>query len=123
MGIFKRNNLSLFLISAAMAAELKCYKTTEPSDEEVETCDGTKKDFCYTFQTTYNNGTTEYDRGCYQEETPVQEGCIVAIADGKEGSICFESCNTDKCNNQKNLNSSAPLATGSLLAALFYMLM
>ena len=109
-----------------MAAEFKCYTTPEPSDNKVVPCnaDINKNEHCFTVQTTDMDGETEYKRGCAPaDKDPVQQGCIVATVDGEEGSLCFESCTTDKCNTHTNLNSSAPLATGSLLAALFYMLM
>lgn len=108
-----------------MAAEFKCYNSDPTDQTDVVTCNtANKAGHCYTLQATDVKGKSQYDRGCNEitANTPT-EGCVVATVDGEQGSICYQSCTSEKCNTHTNLNSSATLATGSILGALFYMMM
>merc|ERR1712147_441169 len=114
----------LLLISAAMAAEFKCYTSDPTNQNDVVTCNNnTITGHCYTLQTTDVDGKSEYERGCMPIDNTYNAGCIVATVDDKQGSICYQSCTRELCNTHTNLNSSATLATGSILSALFYMMM
>merc|ERR1711860_212897 len=126
--------LSLLLLSAATATEFKCYtfgfdnglflpcKTEwDASTAETVTCNDSDGHHCFTAQTTDKNGNKLYKRGCQQTDmyAGFEKGCI----DKKEGSVCYQGCTKEKCNTHTNLNSSSATATGSILAAIFYMMM
>merc|ERR1712147_237287 len=128
--------LSLLLLSAATANEFDCYtcgfdsgnglfKSCDAdwntSNSEKVKCNDTNGKHCFTAQTTDKNGNKTYKRGCQQTDmyAGFEKGCI----DKKEGSVCYQGCTSKECNTHTNLNSSSATVTGSILAAIFYMMM
>ena len=67
------------------------------------------------------DGATVYERGCIgaQGSLEYENGCF---GGSNTATICYKTCTGDKCNDHRNLDSSASSTTVGLLAALIYSL-
>ena len=65
------------------------------------------------------DGTSYYERGCMATVSVInyEDGCF---GGSNLGVVCYKKCTGEKCNDHKNLNSSAASITVGLLGALIY---
>ena len=120
--------LQWLLLFTALVDSLQCYTSSVPSDDNVQTC--TECEWCVTVQHHYGDPKHDYERGCgCLSDTIPEDGCLITTIEGNP-SMCFKSCQTDKCNSHTELygssdgnGSSSAMATGSCLVAFIYMIM